>query len=180
MRIWRNYERLGRYIGLRVSARPQAGCKSKHRFRPSRVMTNRFRTLRPTSTFRRSVYQLWRREFVNRWTLLQAGNVEGRIAELPEHSRRERLVLLVVVHDPPARQGNILARVAAHQLGPLALKGHTFSRQALLSKPWRSFGHCLHDAFCTIMPAGNQLASRLGGLRAESRCDVPGNAPGRW
>src|ERR1035437_6460169 len=101
-------------IWLRMLARPQAGCKSKRRFRPSRVMTNRLRTLRPTSTFRRSAYQLWRRDFVNRWTLLQAANVEERIAEPGEHSRRERLVLLVVVQDPSARQGNILARVAAH------------------------------------------------------------------
>jgi hypothetical protein len=46
--------------------------------------------------------------------LFQAGNVEGRIAEPGEHSRREHLVLLVMVHDPSARQGNILARVAAH------------------------------------------------------------------
>jgi hypothetical protein len=96
---------------------------------------------------------------------------------LPEHSDCEHLVLLVVVHDPSARQGHILAGVAAHQLRSLALKGAAFSRQALLGKPWRSFGHRLHVALCTTMPTGNQPGSWLA---AESKYDRLRTALDAW
>jgi hypothetical protein len=43
--------------------------------------------------FFRSGRQLWRRDFVNRGALLQAGNVEGRIPEPGEHARRSAVKL---------------------------------------------------------------------------------------
>src|ERR1035441_8101030 len=56
-----------------VLAGPQAGCKSKRRFLPSSVMTNRLRTLRRTSTFWQSAYQLWRRNSIYHSALPDTG-----------------------------------------------------------------------------------------------------------